>query len=725
MKKKKKNGPASIINTGHLMLLQPADAHNKEGRREYECVFMQPGRIKRQDQEPSSILIPTDTIKRAEPLFNSIASYLDHPELFGFGWHQAPEVKKLAGVTFDARWSDTENAMLGNIRLYDDKPDSAGALTRAIMDQILADKEAGLEVPLIGLSAVVFPDQEFNNDLEMIVYTNFRYIQSIDFVYDAGAGGFVHKALAAIGWGKPQRFISQGVTLNPRSNAMHPVNCTCPECVAARAAAPATPDPATPATPATPTATAPAAAPIGNPGPDVTELLTVIQTSIEQVNERVEQLAPPPAEPAAPTEPAPEPLDVQVSALNARVENLIATLATAEAEHTIHGMGTAPQDSGITFLASGHEQLQAAWDWVFGVEGADLPEPDARRTDWLYRKLSGDLNWSGRFDGERARQFLASANATTLADMTVNAMNKVIVPLYNRLDHYRWFERIVSVQPTDGSLQDMCWLQFGGIGDLPVVADGAAYTELTVADSKEADAFAKYGGYVGITEKALRNSDIARMQAVPRQLTISAIQTRSAKIANIFSQAAGLGPTLDQDSTALFDLSAHANYATTAFSWNAWKAARQECAKQTELGSSKRQGLFPRYGLFPIDQYDDALIKFGYGQGTGGRPTTGDNDVNPFAEDRPGDPRAIPIMVPDWTDVNNWYWIVDPLIAPVIQMAYADSPGGRVHPAPTLYVVTSPLAGLMFTNDTLPVKVKDHYAYGVATWRGVGGRVVS
>ena len=69
--------------------------------------------------------------------------------------------------------------------------------------------------------------------------------------------------------------------------------------------------------------------------------------------------------------------------------------------------------------------------------------------------------------------------------------------------------------------------------------------------------------------------------------------------------------------------------------------------------------------------------------------------------------------------------MADPVLAPVIQMAYADSPGGGVHPAPMLYSVTSPTAGLMFTNDVLPIKVRDQFAYGVATYRGIGKRNVS
>jgi hypothetical protein len=370
------------------------------------------------------------------------------------------------------------------------------------------------------------------------------------------------------------------------------------------------------------------------------------------------------------------------------------------------------------------DQFQGYFDWLFGVPGAKLPPPELRRVDALYRAITGDVEMRGVFDPSRVA--FAAANTTTLADLAVNAMNKVVLDLYTNLTAYRWYELITAVQATDGSLQDMQWLQFGGIANLPAVAEGAAYTELTVLDTKETSAFTKYGGYVGITDKMIRNSRIDEMQAIPRALTIAAIRTRSAAIAYIFTQAAGLGPTMAQDGKVLFVADAsHGNYATTAYSIAAWKAARLECVKQAELGSAKRQFMWPKFLLLPPDLYDQALIDFGYGAGPGGYPATPNNDVNPYAMDRPGDPRPIPIAVPEFTDTTDWAYIVDPRISPVICMAYADNPGGTTHPAPQLYSVTDPTSGMLFTNDTLPIKVRDYFAYGVATWRGIGKRVVT
>lgn len=405
------------------------------------------------------------------------------------------------------------------------------------------------------------------------------------------------------------------------------------------------------------------------------------------------------------------------------LENSLSRLSRSIEDGIIHIGNQPPRGQQLGMGPAALDQFQGYFDWLFGVPGAKLPPPELRRADALYRAVTGDIEFHGAFDPSHVA--FAAATTTTLADLAVNAMNKVVIDLYTHLTAYRWYEQIVAVQATDGSLQDMQWLQFGGIANLPVVAEGAAYTELSVTDTKETSSFVKYGGYVGITDKMIRNSKIDELQAIARALTISAIRTRSALIAAIFTTASGTGPTLAQDSTVLFHANHGSNVQATAFSIAAWAAARLECTKMSELGSSKRQVLWPKYCLVPVDLYDAALIAFGYGYGPGGYPGTPNNDVHPYAVDRPGDPRPIPVCVPDWTDTNDWAYIVDPRIAPVICMAYADNPGGTSHPAPQLYSVTDPSSGLLFTNDTLPIKVRDYFAYGVATWRGIGKRNVT
>ncbi len=199
-----------------------------------------------------------------------------------------------------------------------------------------------------------------------------------------------------------------------------------------------------------------------------------------------------------------------------------------------------------------------------------------------------------------------------------------------------------------------------------------------------------------------------------------AIRTRSAAIASLFTINTATGPTLAQDSTALFH-SDHGNTATTAFSGAAWEAARTRIWEQVVPGTGKPLGLWPTFVLVPIELYDDALVEFGYGAGDVGKPGPSfGQTVNPYGDSRMGDPRPVPIPVPDWTDATNWGYIVDPRLHPVIQMAYANATQGGMHPMPEIFEVTSESNGFMFSNDTMPVKVRDWWGYGVATYVGWG-----
>jgi hypothetical protein len=372
------------------------------------------------------------------------------------------------------------------------------------------------------------------------------------------------------------------------------------------------------------------------------------------------------------------------------------------------GMMTTPED-----------RVQSALNWIFGVRDEPLPAPSMRSIRDLYQAITGDHNWYGVFNPEWSQ--LSAASTSTLAGMVVNAFNRVVRMHYDNMATYRWYERIVDVAPHDGSTHDVQLVMVDGLANLPTVSEGGAYTEATVGDSKETLAFTKRGHYVGITLETIRRSDIQRIQAIPRAMVQASIRTRSAAIASIFTMNSGAGPTLADDSTALFHAD-HGNLDTTAFGTTAWAAARTRIWEQSLPGTNKPLGLWPTFVLVPIELYDSALVEFGYGNGDVGKPHSGGTaqTVNPYGESRVGDPRPVPVPVPEWTDATDWAYVVDPRLHPVIQMAYANAPQGGQHPVPEIFEVTGETSGLMFTNDTLPVKVRDWWGYGVATYVGVG-----
>lgn len=374
---------------------------------------------------------------------------------------------------------------------------------------------------------------------------------------------------------------------------------------------------------------------------------------------------------------------------------------------------------GAGMMQTPEDRIQTALNWLFGVRDEPTPPPSLRSLRDLYQAITGDHNWYGVFNPEWSQ--LAAATTTTLAGMVVNSLNKVVQMHYDNLATYRWYEAIVDVVPHDGSTHQVELIMVDGLANLPSVAEGAAYTEASVGDSKESMTFTKRGHYVGITLEAIRRSDIQRIQAIPREMVKASIRTRSAAIAGLFTANAGVGPTLAEDGKALFHID-HGNLDTAALSEGEWAKARQRIWNQSIPGTSSPLALWPTFCLVPIELYDTSLTLFGYGTGDVGKPNAAGTAqvVNPYAESRPGDPRPIPIAVPEFADGTDWAYIVDPRLHPVIHMAYANAPQGGSHPLPELFQVTSETSGLMFTNDTLPVKIRDWWGYGVSTYVGIG-----
>lgn len=371
-------------------------------------------------------------------------------------------------------------------------------------------------------------------------------------------------------------------------------------------------------------------------------------------------------------------------------------------------------------MVTQRDLFQNAWDWMFGAP-VEMPKPGLRTLADVYTAMTGDINFWGNFNPEYAQ--FAEANSTTLPGMAVNALNKVIKVHYDNMSTYRWFENIVEVVAHDGTTQDIQLIYVDGLANLPTVSEGGAYTEATPGDSKESMGFSKKGRYVGITLEMIRKSDILRLRAIPKNLVLAAVRTRSAAVAGIFTQASGTGPTLADDSTVLFH-SNHGNLMTTAFSAAAWATMRQKIWRQTVPGTSAPLGLWPKFCLVPIDLFDTAMTTFGYGAGANmvGTPNSAGTAQtgNLYGENRAGDPRPVPLAVPEWTDANDWAAITDYAVHAPIQMAYAAAPGGNNHPMPEIYSVNSETSGLMFTNDTMPIKVRDWFAFGVSTYMGVG-----
>ena len=403
------------------------------------------------------------------------------------------------------------------------------------------------------------------------------------------------------------------------------------------------------------------------------------------------------------------------------VENAIATVKTALAatlqDHTVKNVNPIMASQ----MTTGMDVFENAIEWNWGLSD-DTPPPDMRELRTLYFMSTGDYDKRGVFKESQAR--LANVNTGTFIGVTMNAVNKLVMTYMENSMEYRWFEKVVEVVPHNGTGHDIEMIFVDGIGELPIVKEGKPYTEALAGDSQEDMSFAKRGHYIGITLEMILKSDMRRIRQLTREMIQGAIRTRSAYIAALFTQNNGQGPAMDAQNGRPVFHAEHNNLMTAALTRSGWRTMRSLVYNQIKPGTGKPMAVYPNKLLIPETLEHRAHVILGYGggrqQGAPEEGGTGAQEVDPYAIDRPGSPRAQICVVPEWQNTQSWAALTDPMMHASIEMAYMMAEGGGRHPRPEVYQANDERSGLMFTHDTLAIKIRDWWAAGWATPIGAG-----
>ena len=659
-----------------VRLVFPIDLYttSEQGRSEFHARLVRAGRIKRADGAPGPIEIPAPTLFTAarDNLFEGLAVFADHPSFL-----ENAQVKHLVGVTYDSYFDPDTASVLATIRFYDDEEAGADVgLARTIagiLKMMLDDFNNEIPIPNVGVSIVFWPEWEEGRSDPRIV-KELKKIDSADIVFSPAADGRILEALSTYALAKEVLMTEQ--TQNVESTT-----------------------PLAPEELRTPV--------VGNPENPVVDLVNDWAAAA--------QAAAVPAILAGSGLPEAARMRIVRSdwrspeELRQAIADEREYLASLAQDSVIQLPGSHPRGAGQLSMRTSLDRISAAADALFSGERPSNDFQPLTGIRELYLLLSGDYELTGVFQPERVQ--FANVTSSTMAGLVANALNKRVVNLFQQ--YPQWWLPIVFEEDF-GNLQDVRWITLGGVGELPTVAEGAAYTELTWDDQTETDAFVKKGGYLGLTLEAIDKDDTRKVIAAPRALAQGAWLTLAKSVSAIFTDSSGVGPTMS-DSIALFNAS-HSNLGTTALSFAGWEATRTAMRKQTELHSSERLGALtaPKYLMVPPDLETTAIQVLGSAQ----EPAVANNDINPFAEGAARDAliesaRRRVIVVDLWTDTNNWAAIADPNLYPSIGLGY------RFGRTPEIFSVASPTAGLMFSNDTLPVKVRFFFAVGPVDWRGM------
>lgn len=673
-----------ILNAGAAVLSAQAAPHT------YLCRFVRAGRIQTAAGKQADIEITAQALENAvaQGLFEGRAVFVDHAGFFDY-----PSLRDLVGVSSNAVSIDQGQEVNGQIRLYE-TPQAQPIID--LLEEFLHDRQAGYAVPDIGLSLVFFPIwEETQKGAGLRRVVGIQQIESIDLVFQPAADGRLLQSLS-----QETDFISsEGVKRMSQDEGKF----------------------TQPTLPADKELLEVGEKEENAANSDTTEtaqgsLKGLAQTWSQALSESAAafMIANSGLPQAARDKLAAQPYQTPAQVVNA-IEAERKYLASLTNEQVVQIGGTPPRSPSISLGLSGLEQIGLALEALIkGVRPTQGVQPLSGIRE-LYNLLSGDFEMTGLFHPERV--YLANVNSSTMSNLVANVLNKVLMQEFQ--EYPQWWQPFVT-QMDFSSLQNVRWVTLGGVGELPTVAEGAAYTELNWDDRYETAPFVKKGGYLGITIEAIDKDDTARLRAAPRALAQAAWLTLGKTISSIFTVNNGAGPALS-DGVNLFHAN-HGNLGSTTLSLSAWVAARTAMRKQNELNSGERLGFLtaPRYLLVPPDLEVTALqilasshdYSYALSNGVGPAP------VNIFSEGETADMRLRSarervIVVDLWSDTNDWAAVADPRLYPSIGLGF------RYGRTPEIYSVSSPTAGLMFSNDVMPVKVRFFFAVGPVDYRGL------
>jgi len=620
-------------------------------------------------------------LRAAAPLFEGATVFIDHANLSErYGQTGGRSVRNVLGVLGPARYDEGKGGVAGRLEVY---PGPDAAWFCALVDQYLADQQAGKPAPRVGLSAVL------DVTLKGREVMSIERVVSVDVVFDPARGGAFVRALNQREQGG-MRTVETEEGTGVRTVAQEPPQEGDRQTAQAASELAEIPPNRGGRSPRS----AGDAPPAG---------VQALQKQLAALGQTVlaQRLA---------TSRLPGPLQamlhrkhgeagqgLDMTALESEIEALQEAWAASLGEGTtvVRHVG-----QGVKVGLDETDRLQAAMDQLCGIRPASEAlqnVPPVAGIRELYLMCTGDYDFRGAFDPQRVA--LANVTTSTMTSLVKNAFNKVILDWFDSVD--LWWRPMVEEEDFS-SMKDLTLITLGGFGDLPTVSEGAAYSELSWSDSEEVVSFVKKGGYIGVTLEMMDQDETRKFRAIPRKIASAGYRTLSSLVSALFTDNSGVGPywPSSQSTYRLFDAQ-YSNLGSTALSASAWDATVQAMYKQTEASSGTRMGIRPAYCLVPIELEKTALTIFQ----SAGEPGTADNDANV----RQGSARVI--AVPDWTDANDWAAVADPRLAPGVVVGY------RFGRAPEVYTAGEETIGSMFTNDEMRIKARFVVAVGVGDYR--------
>jgi hypothetical protein len=393
--------------------------------------------------------------------------------------------------------------------------------------------------------------------------------------------------------------------------------------------------------------------------------------------------------------------NLTASALREAIADERAVLTKMTESGHVKGMGNTRVEMG----KDRSEKVTAMMDDFFN------PAKRAKSFRECYVEMTGDSGVTGLLqncDPRRLREalggeeaFREAISASTFANVLGNSIARAMVRDYQSMESYNDWQDLVDVVPVN-NFRTQERTRMGGYGNLPAVAENAAYTALTSpSDEKSTYAVTKRGGKETISIETIANDDVSAIRKIPQRLAVAAKRTLYEFILDFMRS----NPTV-YDTSVLFHAVNHANLGSAALSAAAFSAARLAVKQQAEAGSAKKLGLVLKHLYVPAELEEIAFDLF----------VRNTNLDESFVQSRK--PKVH--VVGYWADTNNWFATADKMETPLIELGFYNG-----NEDPELFVQDLPTQGSLFNQDQIVYKIRHIYGGAVIDYRGFYGAIVA
>ncbi|MFQ5646261.1 MAG: hypothetical protein ACE5GM_04970 [bacterium] len=328
-----------------------------------------------------------------------------------------------------------------------------------------------------------------------------------------------------------------------------------------------------------------------------------------------------------------------------------------------------------------------------------------------YITITGDKFISGQLkEASNLHKFTEALQTSSWAQILGDSITRKMLSEYNSPDLAGWKKIVSDINPI-ANFRSNRRMRMGGYDTLPAVAESADYAALTSPGDEEATySVSKRGGLETVTLEMIANDDVGAVRRIPRKLGRLAGVTLYRFVLDMLKDNA----TCTYDSTALFDAT-HNNLGATALSASSLLAAKIAVSQQAAYGTTTDiLGVEPRTLLVPLDLQDTAyrLTTSPYIVGTASENGTEPNIHSSYGLET--------MVVPYWTDTNDWVLVCDPNSCPTIEIGFFNG-----QEEPELFVQDQPTVGSLFTADKITYKIRHIYGGTILDHRGMYKAVVA